>query len=117
MEKIEGSLENMQLNGAGQATVALTVTRIEGLLTPSEDQLLRLAHAPGGMAIEIANAIAGIKYASSLLSPAELEPLGRDDETRSKEGARRARTPINSARTALRKAVNEITSFLATLKT
>jgi len=116
LERIEASLENIQVNGTGPATIALLVNRLKGLPAPSEEQLLRLTHAPGSMAVDVAAALGKISYAASQLSPAELEPLGIDSTSRTKEGASRTRPTVNSARTTLLQAIQDMVAFHSSLK-
>ncbi|RUR71918.1 hypothetical protein EJP67_33215 [Variovorax guangxiensis] len=98
------------------STIANLVDRLRRLQVPSEEQLLRLAHAPGTMAVDVASGLGMIGYAVSLLSPAELAPLGNDDTSKTKEGASRARPVVNTARVTLLKAVQDMVAFHSSLK-
>ncbi|WP_418131429.1 hypothetical protein [Variovorax sp. 278MFTsu5.1] len=109
--RIELELEDIRLNGTPLAHIAQIRTRLEDMPLPTEEQLQRLVHAPGEIALEIASALARVKYALRILSPKELATysMGARDQTR--EGARRAHTPVSSARGILSEATMKMVDF------
>ncbi|WP_395350085.1 hypothetical protein [Variovorax sp. UC122_21] len=111
VEEFEARLENIHMNGAGTVQIAAEARTLEELAGPTEEQLLRISHAPGDMAVEIATALARLKHAARMLSPQELQRLGANDHERSKEGANRARVLVHSARTSLEAAIAGLNRF------
>lgn len=111
-EEVEASLENLAMNGRGAQTpesLSLKLVRMKG---PTEEQLLRLAFAPGQIALTIAEAFVAIQSAVDVLDPS----IYRDSTFRSaewaKDAAREARPIVHSARVDFQKASKKIVSFL-----
>lgn len=112
LEQIETRLENVVLNGTGPASAAHLAEQFGKLTVPSEEQLLRLSHAPGNMAVSISYALSNISFAVSQLSPAEMQKHDNDGRYSSDL----ARVAVNAARTTLKTAINGMVQFHSALK-
>ena len=106
-------LEKIQVDG--EVTSVLTVSavcrRLQNLPKPTEEQLHLLSHAPGDMAVEIAQALVSANFAARLLSPEGLKDTGYIESARPQEGARRAVDPTSNAMRKLQSASQGILDF------
>lgn len=116
LEAIEGRLENININGTSLEAMAEYVQQVEQVPFPTEEQLQRLVHAPGGMAVEIANVRARLRYATREVNSEELRRLGLTEHAMTKAGAEKLRPRVNSARTALIKVFGDIAEFRAKIR-